>query len=244
MTNSSFSPLMLVTALVSGAVTGALVAAWMVPSAPSTDASLALVSENAALSRRIDALEQRFDAFSDQVASWKDDVVPIEPLAFGSDVPTVDGDAPGVSAGKDEIAAAGAAFEEPEVDLFEPTAALKDSVAAALEEIRRDEKVAGWRDSVQNKRDRLDASMDYLTDNLELNDYQTAELRRALTAQYDREDALIDMWDRGVADDLVGRQKESDYQMFTDAIASFLSEDQNTGFWEIVQRYSQGGKGG
>lgn len=112
---------------------------------------------------------------------------------------------------------------------------LRDEVAAALEEIRRDEKIAGLRAGLQTKRDRLDGSMEYLDDERELNDDQSAELHRALVEQYDREDALITMVERGVADDLVGRQKAGDVQMFTDAVASFLTEEQVAAFWQIVE---------
>ncbi len=239
MTSTSISPFTLVAALVAGGVAGAIAATWLAPGPPSNAAPL-LVTEATTLERRLAVLEQRLDGIAEQLAAWKTDTTPIEPLTLGDALASLT-DTPKSAATPQDVEAADVATTSIEGANAPASTAFYDEVATALEQIRRDEKVDGWRDHVQAKRDGIDASMSKLTERLELNEYQVTELRHAILAHYDREDAVISAWDRGVADDLVGRQKEEAGQLFTAEVASFLTEEQNTSFWELIAQSKGGG---
>lgn len=114
------------------------------------------------------------------------------------------------------------------------TQGFEDQVKSALEQVRQEERVDGVRKYQDARRERLDKDILGLRDALTLDSRQEEDLRAALLAQYDREDALTQLWEDGVEPELLGQQKEDDLAAFQADLESALTTEQVEGFWAIV----------
>lgn len=115
---------------------------------------------------------------------------------------------------------------------------LKDHVASALSDIRKQESVGKVRAWAEDRLERLDESMPKVETWLELTSDQSARMRTALLAQYDREAELIRRWEAGEDDEVLGEIKRTDRELHMTELSDFLSPTQ-------LETYSSGaGRGG
>ena len=110
-----------------------------------------------------------------------------------------------------------------------PTPEFKQQVADAMSALRKDE--------VQEKHEyraaRLDARINWLTEKLGLDRYQSSEMRTILASQDERNTALIQMWQDGVDDQILGETKETNRQLFDTEIQRVLTPEQITTLREL-----------
>ena len=111
---------------------------------------------------------------------------------------------------------------------------LKGQVASALHDIRKAESVGKVRAFAEGRLERLDESMPKMEDWLGLTSDQSAKMRTALLAQYDREAELIRRWEAGEDDQVLGELKRSDRERHMTELSGFLSPGQ-------LETYSSGG---
>ncbi len=117
-------------------------------------------------------------------------------------------------------------------------AALKDSVASALTEVRREEAVGKVRAKQEARLERLDQTMPKMESWLELTPQQSDRMRSALLAQYEREAELTRRWQAGEDPEVLGELKRGDRETHRAELSGFLSAEQ-------MERYTgSGGKGG
>jgi hypothetical protein len=122
-----------------------------------------------------------------------------------------------------------------------PEQGFEDQVKSALKQVRQEERVDGVRRYQDARRERLDKDMLGLRDALSLDSRQEEDLRAALLAQYDREDALTRLWEEGVEAEVLGEQKAEALSAFQADLESALTEEQVQSFWSTVAKGSGGG---
>jgi len=108
--------------------------------------------------------------------------------------------------------------EEPEV--------FKDQIAGALTEIRRAEAIEKVKKYQEQREARLEQDLGKVSGWLELEEYQVAELRDSLVAQYAREDEQRRMWEAGESDEVLAERKQADGQIFWDEMRVVLTPEQ------------------
>jgi len=111
---------------------------------------------------------------------------------------------------------------------------LEERVAQTIAKVRKDEQAAKVQAHHEKRLARLDADVERFTEKLELDTHQAQQLRAALLAQYDRDAALTQLWEQGVADDVLGEQKQADGAAFSEDLGAFLSDDQLDTFWNAA----------
>ncbi len=107
-----------------------------------------------------------------------------------------------------------AARPSPLAELVAEPEQLKEQVASALIDLRKEERVEKVRSFQQNRSARLDEDVARLTEWLELDDYQADRMRDVLLAQYEREEEVRLMWEDGVDDETLGRHKQEAGERF------------------------------
>jgi hypothetical protein len=115
----------------------------------------------------------------------------------------------------------------------------KASVADTLAEIRKEEAIRKVRAGHEERLAALDETMPRIEEWLDLTPYQSGEMRSALLAQHDRDTQLIEMWEQGVDETLLGEQKARNRDRFHNDLALFLSAEQLETAWP---RLSAGAK--
>ncbi len=116
---------------------------------------------------------------------------------------------------------------------------LKEQVAGALIDLRKEEAVKQVRDYQEKRTARLDKDVEEITERLALSSYQAQEMRTLLADQYEREDEVRRLWEDGADDELLGARKETSREEFQSDLERALTPEQVTRFWEMV---SQRGK--
>ncbi len=183
--------------------------------APDPDRSLALrvdelVAENKALHDRLLALELRPLAAAGSRAPAIEDFVPREEFeAFRDEVH---------GALKDQSELATRLAKDPE--------GLKQQVASALTDVRRDEAVSKVRAKREGELERLDETMPKLEQWLGLTPDQSSEMRSALLAQYDRDAELIRRWEAGEDAEVLGELKRTNAESHSSDLSAILTPDQ------------------
>ena len=112
-------------------------------------------------------------------------------------------------------------------------------VATALATIRKQEKVDGLRDYQRKRAERIDEDMARIDSWLGLAQPQSAALRTALLAQYEREDEQRRLWEEGADPEYVGELKRADRELFRAEAERALDPEQYQTFWN---RAGAGGK--
>ena len=228
--------------LAAAAVTGALaavVATTVVGSAPTSGsvdgATLAaldlalsdLQSENAALRARLDELERPAE------------LAPVTPPATEA-VERSEAVA-GVSRAEfEDLLERIEAFEARPLESPESLSAAKEDLKLALKEVRKEEAHDSVRQWETARRERLDDDVAKITERLALSPSQENEMRRALLAQYDRDQEVRQLWEQGVSDEILGETKQTNGETFATDLQGFLTEEQQTAFWEMAA--AAGGK--
>lgn len=115
----------------------------------------------------------------------------------------------------------------------------KDQVATTLSEIRKDEAVGKVRAWQEERLERLDRTMPKMESWLQLSGDQSARMRSALLARYEREAELIRRWEAGESDEVLGEIKGSDREAHLSDVAAFLTPQQLD---DYVSAEGQGGK--
>jgi len=118
-------------------------------------------------------------------------------------------------------------------------AGLKEEVVQALGEVRKAEaaeKVAKWR---EGRVDRLDETMPKLEASLGLTSAQSAQMRSALLAQYDREAELTRRWQAGEDPEALGEIKGTDRETHLAELSGILTPEQLESY---TTRRNRGGK--
>ena len=106
----------------------------------------------------------------------------------------------------------------------------QEQVAEALSTIRKQERVAQVRSSMEQRLAELDEMMPRLEQRLGLSAYQSNRMRSALLARYERDDELVRMWEDGADNQVLGERKASNHQAFREELSGFLSPQQQEGF--------------
>lgn len=117
----------------------------------------------------------------------------------------------------------GAIERTPSADEF------KLRVAEAMSALEKDK----VQDRLEKAAARLDERVAWLTDKLQLNGYQASEMRSIL-GTFDAQSAvLVQMWQDGVADEILGETKRSNEEEFEAGIQRVLSPEQVEAYREI-----------
>ena len=111
----------------------------------------------------------------------------------------------------------------------QPAPEFKFAVANALTAIEKD-KVQQYH---EKRAARLDQRVARLSERLNLNPYQIAEMTTVLSGRDQREQDLIAMWQRGVDDEVLGQTKRSNAEQFETEIQRVLTPEQLETFREI-----------
>ena len=90
------------------------------------------------------------------------------------------------------------------------------------------------RDYHEKRAARLDQDVEKVSEWLQLNGYQTDQLRGILTSQYEREDEVRRLWEEGADDELLGDQKRSGGEQFRADLANVFTPEQLDTFWSRI----------
>lgn len=123
---------------------------------------------------------------------------------------------------------------QPEASVQEEQRKLKDQVAGALIEIRKQEAVDKVRDYQEQREERLDRDVEKITDWLNLSAYQEQGMRDVLRDQYAREAELTRLWEEGESDEVLGAMKAEARTTFQDEVRSVLTPEQAQTFLEGI----------
>lgn len=113
---------------------------------------------------------------------------------------------------------------------------LKEQVAGLLIDLRKQEAVTKVREMQEQRTARLDDDVQKLSEWLQLNAYQTQEMRGILASQYEREAEVRRRWEAGVDDDTLGVEKQAAREQFQGDLTRVLTPEQVETFWTRVSR--------
>jgi hypothetical protein len=111
-------------------------------------------------------------------------------------------------------------------DALAGSAAFQEQVATTLEALRKEEAVDGVKAKQERRAAELAASMPAYQEWLGMTDQQTDQLQSALERRHAREAALLQLWEDGVDDQLLGEHKRNDQITWQSELQGFLSEEQ------------------
>ncbi|MEM7307039.1 MAG: hypothetical protein AAF682_10240 [Planctomycetota bacterium] len=176
----------------------------------------ALVDENRALRKRLDALELRPAA---------------APAAERTPVLTGLAKTEELDALRQELLQA--LEQRPALDaalLSEPE--MKDQLAETLAEIRHEEAVEGVLRYQEKRLEALEETMGKVNGWLELTPAQSTSMRAALLAGYERGEEVTERWRAGDSDEVLGQLKADNRELLIEELSGFLSPTQLEAFVE------------
>ncbi len=102
----------------------------------------------------------------------------------------------------------------------------KETIASTLSTIRHQERVKGARAYHERRREQIEDRLENIEEWLDLSPLQSDQMRDALLARHDRDAELIDLWEQGVDDAILGDRKRENHDTFYTELSVILDEEQ------------------